>query len=139
MTGTVMAQSSNDRYTGQYGQPGYGNQDYGYNRGYYGNDWRNRDWDGHGSDDFRFDHEFWRGRWRDELGLSRTQRREMERIDNYYDRFRIDARDPRFRQVQRQKFQQRSIVLSRVQPPRGQYGYGNRGNGPYRRPGYGRY
>ena len=74
--------------------------------------------------------------------LTRSQRRDMERIDDDYDRFRIDPRDPRFRQMQRQKFgdmlsvmnpQQRSMVLSRVQPPRGQYGRG----GGYGQPGYG--
>ena len=126
----------NDRYNNGYGNDRYGNSN--------GNDWRNRNWDGYGDNNYRSDHEFWRGRWRDELGLSRGQRRELERIDDYYDRFRIDQRDPRFRQMQRQKFgdmlsvmtpQQRSIVLSRVQPPRGQYGRGN-GQPGYGQPGY---
>ncbi len=129
----------------------YDTRDYGSNRddrGYYGDsDWRNRRWDNHPFDDFHTtDHEFWRGRWRDELNLTRSQRRDMERIDDYYDRFRIDTRDPRFRQVQRQKFgdmlsvmtpQQRNYVLDRVQPPRGQYGrrgYDNRGYDRYGRP-----
>lgn len=158
---TVSAQTPTDapaqsyhRNPNSYGQPPYGrpdyrdrdwdrDRDYGYDRGYYGDDWRRRNWDGYGPDAFQFDHEFWRGRWRDELDLNRAQRREMERIDAYYDRFRVSPRDPRFRQMQRQKFgdmlsvmtpRQRAIVLNRVQPYRDQYG--NRGNGPYRRPGY---
>lgn len=154
VTSLVSAQSGNryDNNQPGYNQPGYGNDRYGYDRN--NNDWRNRNWDGYGDNDYRADHEFWKGRWRDELNLTRSQRRDMERIDDYYDRFRVDQRDPRFRQMQQQKFgdmlsvmtpQQRSIVLSRVQPPRGQYsrrgGYGQpNGNDPYRRSGpYGSY
>lgn len=164
VTGLASAQTSNryentpppattDRYGGpEYNQrgnnrqPGYDQRRNGYGHDRYGNnngnDWRNRNWDGHDDNDYRADHEFWRGRWRDELNLARSQRRDMERIDDYYDRFRIDQRDPRFRQMQRQKFgdmlsvmnpQQRSMVLSRVKPPRGQYGRG----GGYGQPGYG--
>ena len=154
--GNERQSRNNDRYNqpgyGQYGQRGYDNDLYGYDRNNNGN----RNWDGYGDNDYQSDHDFWRGRWRDELGLSRGQRREMERIDDYYDRFRVDQRDPRFRQIQRQKFgdmlsvmtpQQRSIVLNRVQPPRSQYGrgygqpgYGQPGYGPNRRPGsYGPY
>lgn len=166
-TGNRYGNDGQSRYNNRYNQPGYGNNQPGYNQrdnGYgndryndrygsnNGNDWRTRHWDGHGDSDYRSDHEFWRGRWRDELGLSRGQRRELERIDDYYDRFRLDPRDPRFRQMQRQRFgdmlsvmtpPQRSIVLSRVQPPRGQYGrggYGQPGYNPNRRSGpYGPY
>lgn len=94
-------------------------------------------------DAFRPDHPFWQTNWRDQLNLSRRQRRDLDRIDADYAKVTPNPRDPRnraeFRDLQRRKYVDVMAVLNSVQRDfvfgqlarRSPGGYPNNpGNGP---------